>query len=54
MTNAEQRRLTNWRLTVLQAATDAGNVAHLPAFRDFMEDLLIQNDSSPRSTRAGS
>ena len=27
MTNAEQRRLTNWRLKVLQAATDAGNVA---------------------------
>ena len=27
MTNAEQRRLTNWRLKLLQAAVDAGNVA---------------------------
>src|SRR5262245_10142979 len=27
MTNSEQRRLTNWRLKVLQAATNAGNVA---------------------------
>jgi transposase len=27
MTNSEQRRLTNWRLKVLQAATRAGNVA---------------------------
>jgi transposase InsO family protein len=27
MTNSEQRRLTNWRLKVLQAATHAGNVA---------------------------
>ena len=27
MTNTEQRRLTNWRLKLLQAATSAGNVA---------------------------
>ena len=27
MTNSEQRRLTNWRLKVLQAAAGAGNVA---------------------------
>ncbi|HET9363130.1 MAG TPA: hypothetical protein VFO58_25445 [Vicinamibacterales bacterium] len=27
MTNTEQRRLTNWRLKLLQAAGDAGNVA---------------------------
>jgi transposase-like protein len=27
MTNAEQRRLTHWRLKLLQAATRAGNVA---------------------------
>ena len=27
MTNAEQRRLTHWRLKLLQAATQAGNVA---------------------------
>jgi transposase InsO family protein len=27
MTNAEQRRLTRWRLKVLEAATSAGNVA---------------------------
>jgi hypothetical protein len=27
MTNSEQRRLTNWRLKILQTATDAGNVA---------------------------
>ena len=27
MTNSEQRRLTHWRLKMLQAATNAGNVA---------------------------
>jgi len=27
MTNSEQRRFTNWRLKILQAATSAGNVA---------------------------
>jgi len=27
MTNSEQRRLTHWRLRLLQAARDAGNVA---------------------------
>jgi transposase len=33
MTNSEQRRLTNWRLKVLQTAVGAGNVA--PTFRHF-------------------
>ena len=28
MTSTDQRRLTNWRLKVLQAATSAGNVAY--------------------------
>jgi hypothetical protein len=27
MTNSEQRQLTNWRLKLLQAARNAGNVA---------------------------
>ena len=40
MTNAEQRRLTHWRLKLLQAATMPGWGAHLPAFRTFTEDVL--------------
>ena len=41
MTKSEQQRLTHWRLKVLQAAGDAGNVARTwPAFRDFPQDVL--------------
>ena len=41
MTNSEQRRLTNWRLKVLQAAAECRQRrAHLPTFRDFTEDVL--------------
>ena len=41
MTNSEQRRLTNWRLKLLQAADEAGNVARTcRAFRDFPKDVL--------------
>ena len=40
MTNSEQRRLTHWRLKMLQAATNAGNVARTCRHFEFPQDGL--------------
>ena len=51
MTNTEQRRLTNWRLKLLQAATSAGNVARTCRhFGDLTEDVLQVAETASTST----
>ena len=44
MTTSEQRRLTNWRLKMLQAAKAAGNVAR--TCRHFGICLLYTSDAA--------
>ena len=55
MTKAEQRRLTNWRLKVAPGGHECRERrAHLPAFRDFPEDVLqVEAAVSTSTARPG-
>jgi hypothetical protein len=50
MTNAEQRRLTNWRLKLLQTSEQAGNVARTCRRFAISRKTFYSGDSGVRST----